>query len=152
MKNTIKIFVCIVFLIASACKNNNNKLSTDLINNPNSASGTENIGDLPKFQFETDLHDFGKVTEGEKLTYSFKFKNTGKTDLVIASANASCGCTVPEVPKEPIRPGKESVITVTFNTAGKSGFQHKTVTVVANTQPSNYVLNIKAMVSSPEKQ
>ena len=150
MKNKIKVIICIAILIITACKNNNNRLSTDLVINPNTASGKENMGDLPKFQFETDIHDFGKAIEGEKLSYSFKFKNIGKTDLVIASANASCGCTVPEFPKEPVHPGKEGVITVTFNTAGKNGFQHKTVTVVANTQPSNYVLNIKAIVTSPE--
>ena len=150
MKNKITLVICIVFLIFTACNNNSNKLSTDLVSNPNSASGTGNIGDLPKFKFETDLHDFGKAIEGEKLSYSFKFKNIGKTDLVIASATASCGCTVPEFPKEPIHPSKDGVITVTFNTAGKTGFQHKTITIVANTQPSNYVLNIKAMVTSPE--
>ncbi len=150
MNNKLKVFFCIVILAFTACKNNNNKLSTDLINNPNTASGTENTGDLPKMQFETDLHDFGKAIEGEKLSYSFKFKNVGKSDLVIADAKGSCGCTVPEYPKEPIRPGKEGVITVTFNTAGKVGFQHKTVTILANSQPSNVILHIKATVTSPE--
>lgn len=141
------LFILVTFF---ACNQNNEKLSTDLVNNPNSADSSANSSDLPKFQFESDLHDFGKVIEGEKLTYSFKFKNAGKSDLVIANATATCGCTVADFPKEPIRPGIESMITITFNTTGKMGFQHKTITLVANTQPSNYVLNIKAMVNSPE--
>ena len=138
-------------LILTACnQKSNERLSTDLVNNPNSASGKQDTSSLPKFQFESDIHDFGKVIEGEKLSYSFKFKNIGNSDLIIATANASCGCTVPDFSKEPVHKGKEGVVTVTFNTAGKNGFQHKTVTLGANTQPSNFTLHIKAMVTSPE--
>jgi hypothetical protein len=141
-----------LLIVVTACnQSSNNKLSADLVNNPNSATGKQDPSGLPKFQFETDIHDFGKVIEGEKLSYSFKFKNIGNSDLIIATASASCGCTVPEYPKDPIHKGSEGVITVTFNTAGKNGFQHKTVTLGANTQPSDIVLHIKAMVSSPEK-
>jgi hypothetical protein len=143
-------FFALITIGLFACKNNSEKLSTDLVNNPNSADTTASSENMPQFQFETDLHDFGKVIEGEILTYSFKFKNSGKADLVIATASATCGCTVPTFSKEPIRPNEEGIVTVTFNTKGKMGFQHKTVTLVANTQPSNYVLNIKATVHSPE--
>ncbi len=149
MKTKIFFLVLVTFGLF-ACKNNSEKLSTDLVNNPNSADTTISNENMPQFQFETDLHDFGKAIEGEILTYSFKFKNSGKSDLVIANASATCGCTVPTFSKEPIRPGEEGNVTVTFNTKGKMGFQHKTVTLVANTQPSNYVLNIKATVHSPE--
>lgn len=143
-------FLALITFGLFACKNNSEKLSTDLVNNPNSADTTVANENMPQFQFETDLHDFGKAIEGEILTYSFKFKNSGKADLVIATASATCGCTVPTFSKEPIRPNEEGIVTVTFNTKGKMGFQHKTVTLVANTQPSNYVLNIKATVHSPE--
>lgn len=143
-------FLALITFGLFACKNNSEKLSTDLVNNPNSADTTVASENMPQFQFETDLHDFGKAIEGEILTYSFKFKNSGKADLVIATASATCGCTVPTFSKEPIRPNEEGIVTVTFNTKGKMGFQHKTVTLVANTQPSNYVLNIKATVHSPE--
>jgi len=146
------LLISIMLVIVTACnQSSNEKLSADLINNPNSATGKQDASGLPKFQFESDIHDFGKVIEGEKLSYSFKFKNVGNSDLIIATANASCGCTVPEYPKDPIRKGGEGVITVTFNTAGKNGFQHKTITLGANTQPSDIVLHVKAMVSSPEK-
>jgi hypothetical protein len=142
----------ILLLIASAChQNNGDRLSTDLINNPNSASNNQDTTNLPKFQFESDMHDFGKVIEGEKLTYSFKFKNVGNSDLIIATANASCGCTASDFTRDPIHKGGEGVVSVTFNTEGKNGFQHKTITVAANTQPNTFVLHIKAMVTSPEK-
>ncbi len=143
--------ICFLLFVITACKQKaDGKLSADLVNNPNSASGSQDTTNLPKFQFESDLHDFGKVIEGEKLSYSFKFKNIGNSDLIIATANASCGCTVPDFSKEPVHKGEEGVVTVTFNTAGKNGFQHKTITLGANTQPSNFVLHVKAMITSPE--
>lgn len=145
--------IALAFVAGSviACKSSGNKddISPDVVNNPITANG-ENKGDLPVFQFETDVHDFGKVIEGEKLTYSFKFKNLGKSDLVIASATATCGCTVPDYPRKAIKPGEDGVITVTFNTSGKNGFQHKVVTLAANTQPNTYQLSVKAMVGNPE--
>ncbi|MEI6695025.1 MAG: DUF1573 domain-containing protein [Bacteroidota bacterium] len=144
--------ISILLFVITACNHHpNERLSSDLVNNPNSASGNQDASALPKFQFESDIHDFGKVIEGEKLSYSFKFKNIGNADLIIATANASCGCTVPEFSKDPVRKGGEGIVTVTFNTSGKNGFQHKTVTLGANTQPSNFTLHIKAMVTSPEK-
>jgi len=152
LKICFAIVVSISIILFFSCNNSKKEesLSTDLVNNPNSAS-SQTKGDLPVFKFEKDEHDFGRIIEGEKVTYSFKFKNIGKSDLVIASASASCGCTVPDFPKSPIKPNEESTITVSFNSAGRSGFQHKTVTIVANTQPSNYTLGIKAMITSPEK-
>ncbi len=148
-----KLLTIVLFVLAlSACNRNANKeLSADLVNNPNSASGIKDTTGLPKFQFDSDIHDFGKVIEGEKLSYSFKFKNIGNSDLIIATAGASCGCTVPGFSKDPVKKGDEGVVTVTFNTEGRNGFQHKTITLGANTQPSNYILHIKAMVTSPEK-
>jgi|DewCreStandDraft_4_1066084.scaffolds.fasta_scaffold329018_1 hypothetical protein len=146
----IAVTAFVAFFTFSCNNDKSEKLSTELVNNPNSASASSK-GDLPVFKFEKDEHDFGKIIEGEKVTYSFKFKNVGKSDLVIASASASCGCTVPDFPKNPVKPNEEATITVSFNSAGRSGFQHKTVTLVANTQPSNYTLSIKAMITSPEK-
>jgi hypothetical protein len=150
MKSKVFPFLFILIALIACNRNSNDRLSTDLVNNPNSADTSVSSDNLPIFKFENDLHDFGKVIEGEKLTYSFKFKNIGKSDLVISAANATCGCTVPDFPREPIRPGVEGMITITFNTKGKMGFQHKTITLVANTQPNNYVLTVKATVNSPE--
>jgi hypothetical protein len=117
------------------------KISTDVVNNPASAGG-DTKGNVPVFQFEQESHEFGSITQGEKISYAFKFKNTGKGDLVISSASGSCGCTIPEYSKDPIAPGKEGVINVTFNSEGKEGKQNKTVTIIANTIPNTKVLTI----------
>lgn len=103
---------------------------------------------MPKTTMEfTDMtHDFGKIKDGDKVTHVFKFKNTGKEPLVIANAKGSCGCTVPEYPKEPVAPGASSEIKVEFNSKGKKGMQTKTVTINANTDPNPTRLTIKAEV------
>src|SRR5207253_2266999 len=113
------------------------------INNPASASPDNSSKDnFPIFKFEEERHDFGEIDQGEKISFAFKFKNVGKGDLVIRSANASCGCTVPEFPKDPVAPGESGVINVTFNSEGKEGIQEKTVTIISNTVPNNYILTI----------
>jgi len=158
MKTTLSIIsIFFMFIILSACKSGTEKdnkgnelLSTDVISNPNSASGNGDSTKLPIFQFEQETHDFGTIAEGEKVSYSFKFKNVGKADLLISSATGSCGCTIPSYPKKPIRSGESSTIDVTFNSEGKKGFTNKTVTLMANTQPATKVLTIKAMVKTSE--
>lgn len=105
----------------------------------------------PRFQFiGGEMHDFGTLKEGPSAEYIFQFKNGGKQPLIITNASASCGCTVPEFPKEPILPGKKGQIKVTYNTSGKSGPFDKTVFIQSNA-PSNtsgdrYELHIKGTV------
>ena len=84
------------------------------------------------------------------VSTNFKFKNVGKSDLIISSAQGSCGCTVPEWPKEPIKPGEEGKIAVTFNSTGKQGKQNKTITLVANTIPNTKVIALKGDVLVPK--
>ena len=96
----------------------------------------------PVMKFEFDSHDFGKVKAGDKVTYDFKFTNTGASPLIITNATASCGCTVPEWPKEPIQPGQGGKIKVTFNSANKEGLQDKQITVTANTSPAQTVVHL----------
>jgi len=107
------------------------------------------MGDIAVFEFKETLHDFGTVIEGEKVTYSFKFKNSGGSNLLISNVSASCGCTATKYTKEPVKPGEEGVVTVTFDSRRRKGFQNKSVTVAANTQPNKTVLRIKAKVMSP---
>lgn len=110
--------------------------NSDLIRNPISA---EEIGDtvnVAKIQFETPVYDFGTVEEGEQVQYSFKFKNTGKKPLIIKSATATCGCTVPKPSKEPIAPGKIGEIPVTFDSNGRGPEVTKTITVTSNAFPN----------------
>lgn len=97
-------------------------------------------------EFASNVHDFGKIKEGESVTHIFKFKNTGKVPLTITAARGSCGCTVPEWSKEPVQPGASGEVKVVFNSAGKSGTQSKTVTLTANTVPSETILTIKGEV------
>lgn len=98
------------------------------------------------FKFETEEYNFGSIKQGEVVTYEFKFTNTGKEPLIINSARGSCGCTVPNYPKEPIKPGEKGVIKVSFNSAGKMGMQDKTVTLKSNA--GDKVLHVKGTVES----
>lgn len=113
---------------------------------------TVNVETTTSISFEEEVFDFGEITQGEKVTHTFKFKNTGDADLVIVSAKGSCGCTVPEWPKEPIAPGAEGEINVVFNSEGKSGKQHKRVSVVANTEPATTAVALKGEIITPDTE
>lgn len=104
-------------------------------------------GKYPVMTFEKTQHDFGTITEGDKPTYTFKFTNTGQADLLISNAVGSCGCTVPEYPKAPVKPGQSEKIKVSFNSAGKNGNQQKTVTIATNTAKGKELLTIKANIN-----
>ncbi len=97
--------------------------------------------------FEKPGYDFGKIKSGEKVQYEFKFKNTGKSPLIITNATATCGCTVPETPKDPIKPGAEGVIKVVFDSSGKSGLQDKVITVTSNGNPSVNEVHLVGVVN-----
>ncbi len=116
-----------------------------VMENPATASGSEN-GKVPKFEFQDTVHDFGKIVDGEKVSFAFRFKNVGNGELIIRSANGSCGCTVPEWPKDPIKPGGTGIINVTFDSEGREGSQHKSVTLISNTIPNTTELKISAEV------
>jgi hypothetical protein len=92
--------------------------------------------------------NFGTIAEGEKVEYSYRFKNTGSTPLMIVSATASCGCTVPEKPEKPVLPGETSYIKVVFNSQGKVGQNHKDITVIANTYPAFPTLKLSGEVTA----
>ena len=83
---------------------------------------------------DSSYRDFGKITEGQKLDVSFRFRNTGNRPLVIAHVQPSCGCTVAEQPKEAIAPGAEGQIRASFNSEGRPGVNHKTLYVTSNTK------------------
>lgn len=104
-----------------------------------------------QIKFDQTNHDFGEIAEGTLAKHVFKFTNTGKVPLIIKDARGSCGCTVPDWPREPISPGKDGVIKVQFNSQGRSGVQTKTVTLTTNTQEGVQTLQIKAKVKSTSK-
>lgn len=99
-----------------------------------------------RISFGTYNHDFGKIKQNSTNKFSFKFTNTGDEPLIISNAVGSCGCTVPNYPKEPIAPGANAAIDVEYKPGLQKGQQEKKVTVTANTQPSETVLSIKAEV------
>ncbi|MEI6576102.1 MAG: DUF1573 domain-containing protein [Bacteroidota bacterium] len=147
MKSYLKACLIFIVLTAVSCSGRGKgDIPASVIDNPATASGKASGGDLPVIEFKTDLHDFGKVYEGETVSYGFVFKNVGKRDLVISNVATSCGCTVTDYPKDDIKAGVEKIINVSFKTEGKRGFQQKTITVTTNTIPNNKVLTIKAMV------
>ena len=141
---------CALLLLCTVgCKqaSSNSDIDVDLIKNPNSAQGYNNDTAMPVMTFDCDLHDFGRLTSGESIAYSFHFRNTGNADLVINSCEASCGCTVADYPRHRIEPNGEGYITITFNSAGKSGQQYQDVAVVTNAQPARQKLKIVAQVT-----
>lgn len=91
-------------------------------------------------QWLDSAQNFGKVTDGEKVMITFHFKNTGTKPLIIAGAQASCGCTVPSKPEEPIAPGAEGEIKAEFNSSGRVGKATKNITVTCNTRENSHVL------------
>jgi hypothetical protein len=103
---------------------------------------------LPAIAFESDFHDFGEIQEGEVVNYTFKFTNEGEGPLIISNAQGSCGCTVPQWPRQPIAPGATGEIKVSFNSAGRAGKQDKRVTLTTNAVPQTKVLNITSTVIS----
>ncbi|MCW3128416.1 MAG: hypothetical protein JWO03_4074 [Bacteroidetes bacterium] len=105
----------------------------------------------PKLRFTEESYDFGTVVEGPAITHDFKFKNEGKEPLVLSNVHASCGCTVPTWPKEPVLPGKESVISATYNTSGRPGAFTKTITIESNSGEPSKVVTIRGEVIKPEQ-
>lgn len=97
-------------------------------------------------RWEKMVHDFGKIKQNSTNKYSFSFVNTGAEPLLITNAVGSCGCTVPDYPKEPIAPGKSAVINVEYKPGQQENQQEKVVTVTANTDPMQTQLKIRAFV------
>ena len=140
--------LCMVMFF-SCSQNQQQGAETDIVSIPATANTGVDKSDLPKMKFDEEVYDFGTITQGEKVTHDFKFKNTGKKDLVISSANADCGCTVAEVPKKPIAPGEENIIRVNFNSEDKHGMVTKEITLIINCIPNKQVIKIKANIFVP---
>ncbi len=147
-------FLIVSFVLFASCKKN----EVETIKMPNIPSLKKNRiqeitprvvpinGKYPIITFDETEHDFGIIDKESKVDYTFDFKNTGEADLIITNAIGSCGCTIPEYPKEAIKPGKFGKIKVSFNAAGKHGQQQKTVTITTNTSQGTESLRIKATV------
>lgn len=100
-------------------------------------------------KFEKMEYDYGTIKQGDVVEHLFQFTSTGTEPLIISQAQGSCGCTVPEWPKQPMKKGEKGTIKVTFNSAGKMGVQDKTVTITSNAGDSPVVLHIKGTIEQP---
>jgi len=138
-KNSIftLLFSLVAAALLSACNTKSEEAEKDNLSNK-----------IPVIALLSDsTYQFGNITEGDIVEHDFKFKNNGQFPLIINNVTASCGCTIPEWPREPISPGAESSIKVRFNTKGKPGPQVKTITVFANTQPAYSELRLQGTVA-----
>lgn len=120
--------------------------NADIIRSPVSANEPIDTVNVAKITFEEETFDFGEVDEGAVVEHTFHFTNTGKAPLLVSSARSTCGCTVPDWPKEPIAPGETGMLKVKFNTQGKKNQQTKPITVVANTYPATSKVFLQGFV------
>jgi hypothetical protein len=163
----VRILTLMLFLgsLFNACQNNSNSAEksieevkadskiSSIIRNPVTANEPVDTVNVAKITFDNDTYNFGEVEEGEIVEHTFSFTNTGKVPLVISNARSTCGCTVPEWPKEPIAPGAKGDILIKFNTKNKKRDQTKPVTITANTYPSTSKVFVAGFVKpSPEEK
>lgn len=141
MKKWMLILCVTGILFSCDIRNSRNHLGLSANSNPHFSDTTSVI-------MLDSVYDFGKVTDGESVSYNYRFRNTGNKPLVIASASASCGCTVPEKPEEPIKPGETGVLKVVFNSEGRVGPAHKEIRVVSNAYPSFPVIVLTGIVEN----
>ncbi len=151
-KKITKILFALIVLASCTSTDEKNETSTDLVSNPLTAEKNAEEVVMPEIALDTDVYDFGEIIQGESVSTEFILKNIGEAPLLIRSAKGSCGCTVPEWPREAVGVGESAAIKVTFNSAGKKGKQNKTVTLVTNTIPSTKVLKIIGSVLVPENK
>ncbi|MEP7253154.1 MAG: DUF1573 domain-containing protein [Ginsengibacter sp.] len=137
----------LVLCVLASCDIRNSKNKADV----QFANAGQKFSDSTTVQIIDSAYNFGKVTDGALVEYSYRFKNTGKNPLIISSAIASCGCTVPEKPEEPIKPGETGFLKVVFNSKGRVGPVHKDITVTSNAYPKFPVLQLTGEVESANK-
>ncbi|WP_127024568.1 DUF1573 domain-containing protein [Flagellimonas beolgyonensis] len=137
-----------VALVGVSCKDKaSNKIVADNVESATVRDEAQKM--VPVMTFEKVEHDFGTIERGTPQETVFKFTNTGNAPLLITSAKSSCGCTVPNPPKDPIAPGETGELLVKFNGSGQNQVT-KTITVTANTAKGSEILRIKAFVNSPD--
>lgn len=159
------LFVAALALLTVACKDNATNAAqtapaavTPVTQAPAATpAATVPVGPLTTISYAETEFDFGEIEEGEKITHDFEFTNTGSEPLVISKAVGSCGCTVPDWPREPIAAGETAMIKVQYDSRGKGKTraeggkaENKRVTITANTDPANTYLSIKGKVYKPD--
>ncbi|MBL7923999.1 MAG: DUF1573 domain-containing protein [Bacteroidia bacterium] len=152
MKKMLFVAACSMLLAATAVNAQTDKAAKPAVAAPAASPAAVDNKNASEMTFEAEEFNFGNIKQGESVTHEFTFVNEGKEDLIITNAQGSCGCTVPQYPKEPIKKGGKGVIKVTFNSAGKMGMQDKTVTITSNAKNSPRILHLKGTVEAPAAQ
>ncbi len=159
------LFVALVAVFAVSCQSGNQDVRNEAVESvqnptpvqpadPNdpSAVAAAPTGPTTTMEFNETTFDFGTVQDGEMVSHTYKFKNTGSEPLILSDAKGSCGCTVPKWPREPIAPGGSGEITVEFNSKGKGGKRNQKVTITANTNPPQTFIYLTGEVAGGEMQ
>ncbi len=123
-------------------------VNKDLKQGVGSSSEKDTIQGMPQIEFVVEAHDFGKIIQGEVVSFTFFYENVGSGGLLITSASATCGCTIPNYSKEPLASGSRGKLEVVFDSKGKMGAQNKSIAIRTNGTPVRKVLNIQAEVIS----
>ncbi|SFQ54356.1 Protein of unknown function [Flavobacterium akiainvivens] len=134
----------------ASCQKNNSLAIDDAVARKAELAHAES-GKVPVANFDNLIHDFGTIKEGIKVEHTYTVTNAGKGDLVISNAKPSCGCTVPDWTKTPIKPGETGQVKVIFDSSHKSGNVEKTVALTLNTEKGTETLNFKANVEGGAK-
>ncbi len=149
MKKTIVLATAFLSMTVFSCKE---KKATEKIDSNQVEMATQRDEAAKKvavMSFDRTFHDFGQIVQGTPQETIFTFTNTGDAPLIITNATSSCGCTVPDYPKNtPIAPGKEGQLRVNFNGSGQNQVT-KTINVQANTANGTEILKIQAFVVTP---
>lgn len=146
IRKTVGLLAIASLVLTVSCKENASS-KIEASNIETAKVRDEAAGKVSVMTFEEKEFDFGKINEGDKVEHVFTFKNTGNSDLIIIDAKGSCGCTVPNYQKEPIKPGETSTMKVSFDSTGKPGQQQKSVNITTNTASGNELLTIRATVT-----
>jgi hypothetical protein len=136
----VLVFLAAAFFIATCQQKDKAKEGGPALASVNAPAITAEAKPVTTIQWLDSSKNIGKITEGEKVEITFRFKNTGDKQLVINNVMASCGCTVAEKPEKPIAPGETGIIKSAFNSTGRVGNNHKTITVYANTPEATHTV------------
>jgi hypothetical protein len=150
MKQLLALTILVTFSLISCKENVASKINKENLEVAKERDYKLNQG-AAAITFSKTEHDFGVINEGDIVETTFNFKNTGKSELIITNAVGSCGCTVPEWPKEPISAGESGQIKVKFNSQGKPNKQSKTITLTTNTANGKETVLVKAEVTPKQK-
>ena len=146
MKTNVFYYLLTVAILFVSCNDNAaSKIKDENLQQAQERDSKIGLGG-PVIEFDQTEYDFGEIVEGEVFDGVFKITNKGKTDLVITSASASCGCTVPEFPKDAIKPGESADLKFSFSSAGRVGKQNKSITLRTNTDKVTEVIRVKGTV------